>query len=352
VRPSFRFPRRGALAATPFLTLALAAPSHAAEPARGGKITLVVRECERSFEASLREILVIELGDLLERDGVENATEGESIEITCAGETARIVGRGVRGEVVHHDLRLGTFPGDAAPRAAALAALEALRAVDPTLAERMEARRATAATAATAATKPKPAPPAHSPQQRAPAPRDKPAARSPDTTPSGFTRLLAGGAARWFVGEPRTLVFGGRLELSRRFASSWDGGFDIDGTFARRTVDLGVIDARLLSAAAWLGVRAGSRTWSATAGAGARFGVALLTGAPRDAEQRGHESTRPWGGPTLVLRTDAAAGALALALALEGGLAAAGSEGLSGGEPAIGFTTGWVSVSASAGVRY
>jgi hypothetical protein len=327
------------------VTFALAAPSRAAEPARDGKIALVVSQCASAFETSLREILLIELGDLLARGGVVDETAGESLEITCDVNAAKIMGRGAGGEVVHHDLRLDTFPGDAAPRAVALAALEALRAVDPTLAERMEARRAAAT--------PSPPPPAPTPAPaRAPRPRAKPPLRSSGGAPGGFTRLLAGGVARWFLGEPRTMVFGGRLELSRRFASSWDAGFDIDGTFARRTVELGVVEARLVSAAAWVGVRAGSNAWSATGGVGARFGVALLEGAPRDPEHRGHRSTRPFGGPTLVLRTDAAAGALALALALEGGLAAAGAEGLSAGRPAIGFTDGWVSVSASAGIRY
>jgi hypothetical protein len=343
VRRSLRSQRRGAL--TTLVLLALAAPSRAAESAREGQIVLSVNACARPFEASLREILVIELGDLLERDGVMPAAEGESIEITCEANTARIVGRGARGEVVHHDLRLDTFPGDAAPRAVALAALEALRAVDPTLAERMEARRATAAPSARVT--PAPAPP-----KRAPRKRSTPAVRASDSAPAGFTRLLAGGVARWFVGEPRTLTAGGRLELSRRFTSPWDAGFDLDGTFARRTVDLGVVEARLLAAAAWVGVRAGSSAWSATGGIGARVGLALLKGAPRNAESRGHKSTRPWGGPTLVLRTDAAAGALSLALAIEGGLVAAGAEGLSGGDAAIGFTDGWASASVNAGIRF
>jgi hypothetical protein len=331
---------------------ALAAPSRAAEPARNGQIVLTVSACGSAFEASLREILLIELGDLLEQNGVVGGAKGESIEITCEADTARIVGLGARGEVVRNDLRLDTFPGDAAPRAVALAALEALRAVDPTLAERIEARRATATPSAPAASSaPVKTAPA-SPPQRTAGRRAPSGVDSAQGATSGFTRLLAGGVARRFLGEPRTLSFGGRLELSRRFASRLDGGVDIEGTFARRTVDLGVVEARLLSAAAWVGFRAGSSAWSATGGVGARFGVALLSGAPRDAEDRGHRSTRPWGGPVLVIRTDAAAGALALGLALEAGLAAAGSEGLAGGQPVIGFANGWASVSTSAGIRF
>jgi hypothetical protein len=344
VRRSLPSQRRGALAT--LVLIALAAPSRAAEPARDGQIVLTVSACGSAFEASLREILVIELGDLLEPDGGVGGVTGESIEIACEADTARIVGRGARGEVVHNDLRLDTFPGDAAPRAVALAALEALRAVDPTLAERVEARRTTATPSAPPKVTPAP------PPQRGPKRRAKSGVRSASSEPSGFTRLLAGGVARTFLGEPGTLVFGGRLELSRRSASLWDAGVDVDGTFARRTVELGVVEARLLSAAAWAGFRAGSSAWSATGGVGARFGLALLSGAARNTEARGHRSTRPWGGPMLVIRTDAAAGALVLGLAVEGGLAAVGSEGLAGGQPALGFTDGWASVSASAGIRF
>jgi hypothetical protein len=328
---------------TTLVLLALAAPSRAAEAARDGQIVLQVNACERPFEASLREILLIELGDLLEPEGVMRAADGEAIEITCDANTAKIVGLGARGEVVHHDLRLDTFPGDAAPRAVALAALEALRAVDPTLAERMEARRA----AATPSPPVAPAPP----PPRASHPRPKSSVPS-SGHPAGFTRLLAGGVARWFMGDPRTLAPGARLELSRRFTSPWDAGFDLDGSFVRRTVDLGIVEARLLSAGAWVGLRAGSSEWSATGGIGGRLGLALLKGAARDAGSRGHRKARPWGGPTLVLRTDAATGAFALALAIEGGLAVAGAEGLSAGEPAIAFTNGWASASASAGLRF
>jgi hypothetical protein len=326
------------------LVLALVTPGRAAEPARDGRIALAVSTCATSFEASLRQILVIELGDLLEQDRVVEGAEGESIEIACDAETARIVARGAGGEVVHHDLRLDTFPGDAAPRAVALAALEALRAVDPTLADRIEARR-------TMAKESPPVAPAKAPRP-APRPAPEPRVRSTGDAPRGFTRVLSGALVRWFHGDPSTLVGGARLELSRRFVSPWDVGLELDGTFARRTVALGVVEARLLSSAAWLGVRGGSSAWSATGGVGGRLGIALLSGAPRGSENRGHRSTRPWGGPMLLLRTDAAVGALALALGLEGGLVAAGAEGLAGGRPAIGFTSGWASASASVGFRY
>jgi hypothetical protein len=311
----------------------------AAEPDREAKIALAVRDCPPPFDAALRRILLIELGDLLD-ESRSLEPDGESIEIGCEVEMARITARSPHGELVHNDVRFDTFPGDAAPRAVALAALEALRAVDPGIAERI-ARRAKAS--------PEPEPkPAAAPPPAASKPRPTRAA----VAPRALTRWVAGGVARVFLGEPKTLAAGARLELSRRFVSGWDAGLDVDGTFARRRVDLGAVEARLLSTAAWLGARAGGASWSVTGGIGGRLGLALLEGAPASPGTLGHRTTRPWGGPMLVIRGDGGAGGLALALSLEGGVALAGAEGLSAGAPAIGFTRGWASVSASAGFRY
>jgi hypothetical protein len=319
----------------------------AAEPAREGKIALQVSDCPEAFEASLRSILVIELGGLLDEGRAAATADGESIAIACEVETARIAARSSRGGVVHNDVRFDAFPGDAAPRAVGLAALEALRAVDPTLAERIVAQRSKGAPPERATEPPPPA------RAEPPAKRHEPdRSPVPSVAPRGFTRVVAGGVARWFLGEPRTLAAGGRLELSRRFASPWDAGFDLDGAFSRRRVELGAVEARLLSTAAWFGARAGGAAWSLTGAVGGRLGLALLSGDPSASTARGHRITRAWGGPTLALRTDGAVGPLALALVLEGGLMAAGAEGLAGGASAIGITTGWASASANLGIRY
>jgi hypothetical protein len=328
-----------------------ARPLAAAEPEREKKVALAVRACPEPFESPLRRILAIELGSLLDETRSAASRELESIEIVCETETARITARSAGGvEAVHNDLRFDAFPGDAAPRAVALAALEALRAVDPTLTERIEASRANTdpdivPSRAVSARRAPPPPPARRENAESPA-RESPGVRAP-----AFVRVILGGVARSFLGDPRTTSVGARLELSGRFAAPWDAGFDLDATFARRKVSLGAVHATLLSTAAWFGPRAGNATWSATAGVGARIGLALLRGAPEN-RAHGHDSARPVGGPMLVARADGTVGAAALALTLEGGLVLAGAEGLADGRPVMGYTGGWVAVSSNAGLRF
>lgn len=330
----------------------------AAEP-RAETVTLEVAGCAESFEASLRRILVLELGDLLEPPAPDSPVSGDSVRVVCDDDALRIVARSAAGEEVAHDaLPHRAFPGDAAPRAAALAALEALRAVDPVLAGRIQARLAEA--------QPRPAPDA----DRAPrdagkkgdpprAPRATESARVPsrgevspgDPARRAATRLLAGGVARWLLGEPRSSAFGARLELSHRLGTPWDVGLDLEGAVARRSVGLGTVEAKLLSGAAWFGARAFGTAFSATAALGGRAGLVELSGSP-DVLARGHRVTRPFGGPLLLVRGDGTLGVLALALVLEGGLAAVGAEGLAGGAEAISLGGGWLTVSANAGVHF
>jgi len=311
----------------------------AAEPDRTGNVVLTVRACPDPFEAALRQVLAIELGELLEEPRAGN--EGlESIDIACESAAARISAQSAGGErVVHNDLPFDEFPGDAAPRAVALAALEALRAVDPTLTERIDAQRKRAPAVAPTPLKPAPPPPVANPTE------------PPNPTTPPFTRLLLGGVTRFFLGAPVTTAFGARLELSRRFAAPWDVGLELEGVFARRSVALGTVDGRLFSGALWFGARAGGPAWSATAALGGRFGAVLLSGTP-DEPARGHDKTRFFAGPLLVLRGDGATGPLALALVAESGVAIAGAEGLAGGESALGFAGVWLALSANAGVRF
>jgi hypothetical protein len=347
VRPRRSSAVRGALVAAALVGLGPPTAVRAAEPDREGKITLAVRDCPEAFEVSLRRILVIELGDLLEEGDGGGAPETEIIEIACGAENASIAARNPRGEVVHNDVRFDAFPGDAAPRAVALAALEALRAVDPTLSDRLVARQAKATHARA---KPVPSPPPA--KSRAAAPKASRPVVLPDGKARGFTRVAVGGIARLFLGDPRTFSAGGRVEVSRRFVSAWDAGLDVDVGFSRRRVELGAVEASLLSTALWLGARGGGPAWSVTGALGGRLGLARLTGAPNRSETRGHRVTRPWAGPVLVVRTDGAIGLLALAVLLEGGFAAVGAEGLAAGAPALGFQGAWSSVSANAGIRF
>jgi hypothetical protein len=343
----------------------------AVEPERADKVGLDVTSCPEAFESPLRRILVIELGELLDQSRPKPGTRRDSIQIACDSGELRVSARSAEGDqVVHNDLVLEAFPGDAAPRAAALAALEALRAVDPTLTARLQTQRAksqpapttsdqagTTTTASNAKAKAKPgvrrggASPVVAREGKS-SPATSPPAASPPAAPARtrLTRVLAGGVARFLLGDPRMSAFGARLELGRRFAGPWDAGLDVEGAFARKEVGLGTVEARLLSSAVWFGARAGG-AWGVAAAAGGRFGVAELSGSP-DALARGHRVLRPFGGPLLLVRGDGGAGPLAVALIVEGGLAAVGAEGLAGGTRAISLGTGWVTTSANVGVRF
>jgi hypothetical protein len=317
-----------------------------AEPEREEKVALLVSACPAPFEVSLRQILAIELGNLLDGARPAEAPERESIEIACEAETARVSARSAGGDqVAHNDLRFDAFPGDAAPRAVALAAVEALRAVDPTLTERLEAQRDKERTDAS------PAPAASVTEAK---PHTLPAVNAPAPTPAAtpaFTRVMLGGVARVFLAEPTTTMFGARLELSRRFGPPWDTGLELEATFGHRRVSLGTVEATLASTAAWFGARAGGHAWSATAALGGRIGLASLRGAP-GGEAQGHQATRAIAGPLLVIRGDGLVGGLALALILESGFAAAGAVGTAGGETAMALDGVWLSASANAGLRF
>ena len=317
--------------------------SAAPDPGHEGKVSLAVEACPEPFESAMRAILRIELGELLDENSSPSASNQESIGVTCELEVARISARSADGlQEVRNDLPLDAFPGDAAPRAVALAALEALRAVDPTLATRIEDQRKKAAGSEV----PRPQPSARPPASPG---ADVPVA---PVASRRYTRLALGGVVRLFPAGPRTTAVGARVELGFRFAAPWDLSFDIEGALARQNTSSGAVEARLLSTAAWFGARAGSSEWSVTGGLGGRFGLAGLRGTPDEATTRGHDVTRPWAGPMLVLRGDGSADLFAFSLMVEGGYAVVGAEGLADGAPALGIDGGWVAASASAGVRF
>jgi len=318
------------------------------------KVAVRVLACSAPFETALRRMLAIELGELLDDAPAENASNRESIEITCEAEQARISARSVAGDQIsHNDLRFDAFPSDAAPRAMALAALEALRAVDPALTERLAAQQAEAAANATS-NKPAGAPPSNPPVAAAEKPAAAaPAAKfapSPTSAARAVIRLTLGAGARHFVAAPATTLMGIRLELSRRFSAPLDAGLDLDGALGRHQVTLGTVEARLLSSAAWLAARAGSGDWSVSAGFGGRVGLLALEGAPSLAA-RGHHVLRPLAGPLLMVRADGSVGSLGLGVVGEGGYALAGAQGLAAGAAALRFDGLWLAVSANAALR-
>ena len=93
----------------------------AAEHERQPKVAVQVSSCSPAFEAALRQMLALELGDLLADARPKTATNLESIAIACRAEIAKISARSVAGDqVAHNDLRFDAFPSDAAPRAVAI----------------------------------------------------------------------------------------------------------------------------------------------------------------------------------------------------------------------------------------
>jgi hypothetical protein len=335
----------------------------AAEHERQPKVVVQVSSCSPPFEAALRRMLALELGELFEDARPATATNPESIAIACQAEIAKISARSVAGDqVAHNDLRFDAFPSDVAARAVALAALEALRAVDPTLTERLAAQRAEGRAGA-GGDAPARAPATESPREtdarsalaQKPRSAEKTARAegtlaAPPSTERPVTRLTFGVGARHFVTAPATTLLGVRLELSRRFSAPFDAGLDLDGALNRQQVSLGTVEARLLSTGAWLAARAGSADWSASAGLGGRVGLVRLEGAP-DREARGHSVLRPLVGALVMLRADGAVGTVALAIAGEGGYALAGAQGLASGAPAVSLDGLWLAISANAGVR-
>jgi hypothetical protein len=312
-----------------------------AEAAASEKVELHVFACEPTFAAELRRIVRLELGGLLDESTAGEVGRHGQLEVRCEPELARVTARDARrAQQTKNDLRFDAFPGDAAPRAVALAAVEALRAVDPTLSARIEAQR-TAAVAEARPTRPRPAASA------------KPiAARRVAVRSRAWTRLVLGPVVRHFPSDPHTTLWGARVELSRRSAIPLDYGFELEGVLHERDVDLGTIDLRLLSTAAWIGWRAGREHWSFTGGVGGRLGVAQLEGSSPDPTVRARQTARAWAGPLAVLRGDAAFGVFSLGLVTEAGWAVAGAEGLSRGTPVVSVRGAWLALSLNPGIRF
>jgi hypothetical protein len=319
----------------------MAACSHAQSAAgaerereRAPEVGLTVEDCAEPFESALRRILRIELGELLDEGGPSANSDRDWLEIRCRGQAADVRARSRRGDqVVDNNQRLDAFPGDAAPRAAALAAIEALGAIGPSLSERIEARH----------TRGKPL------ERRAETQRAK--APGVDRERREWTQVGIAATTRLFLSKPGLLAWGGRVEVVRRLSLPLALGIDIEGAWARRGVDLGELSARLLSSGLWTGVSRGDSVFSGSLGVGGRLGLTELAGAPGNSEVRGHRVVRGWVGPMLVGRIDAGTGALVAAAALESGFAAAGAEGLSGASSALVVRGGWLALSLAFGIR-
>ena len=167
-----RSPIRAALVL--LAVVALPAPAHAAR----ATVALDVDACAEVPELALRQIVSIEIGDLLAPRGGEASPGGYRLVARCGDGAAHLEVSAIsRSDGLQRTLRLDDFPGDAAPRALALAGIEMLAALDPAVRARVEA---------------------------------KPAPASPPLATDGFALALSG-VYRAFFGTAGAAGWGGRL---------------------------------------------------------------------------------------------------------------------------------------------
>ena len=311
-------------------------PTGAAAQARRGTVTLDTAACPRIPEAAIRRIVAIEIGDLLAEPGDVPRAAGNRLAMICDdGGAAQLEARGAaRDKPIQRVLRLADFPGDAAPRALALAGIEMLAALDPAVRERIQIRQA-----------PAPAPP--SPSGSSPSPPAPPDAAA-SVAPIG---VAISAVRREFLGAGSVGGWGARVDLDRGLGSRAAFGLDVEVDGARTTVTLGEARALIVSAGAFVGLRAAGARVAGSLSGGARVGLAALEGMPAGGSSAtGASVLRPWWGPALAARGWVRTGALAVALMLEGGFVARGAQGLAEGATILALDGGWLA--AGIGVRF
>jgi len=310
-----------------------------AQSAEPWKVELAVSHCPPEFESELRRLLALELGESfpVESGPVprESPAEADTLRLTCEGEVTRIeAGSRGQAEPAFSELRWDAFPRDSVPRAVVLAAIEALAAASPVFSERLKAARSRRETPAEPKSKTATPPVVVHPEPAAP---KRPA-----------LWLGLGPQVQYFTGGPGALAWGLRLDFTFRVSAPLELGLALDGTWARREVELGALQATLFSGAAWAAFRLERATWVAAFGAGVRAGMASLRGEPASYAVVGHETTQPWLGPLLVARVDRPRNAFGVGFVLEAGAFALGTEGLAGGQPALVLRGVWLSAGLSA----
>jgi hypothetical protein len=104
------------------------------------RVALDVRDCPGAPEPEVRRIVGIELGDLLIAFAAPVPEDSDHLLIRCEDDLAYLEASGAgRVRQLRRALRLGDFPGDAAPRALALAGVEALASLSPEVRQRVQA---------------------------------------------------------------------------------------------------------------------------------------------------------------------------------------------------------------------
>ncbi|HEX2874581.1 MAG TPA: hypothetical protein VHP33_25180 [Polyangiaceae bacterium] len=316
-------------------------PARADRAEASASVTLLVRGCPALFEEELRDILGIELGELLLDSSEPPRAELNVLEVACERARARVRAEASNPDrVVERALLLDEFPGDAAPRAVALAGVEALSAVNPTLSERLRARPR-----AVPAEPPSAVDAAATPASPTRAPRSR-------VTLTRGLHLRLGALHRRFLVAQGAAAWGGRVELSWHARGPWQIGFDVEAAVAKQSVTGGRLSAAMASSGAWLGIGTNTSGWSAAVAAGARAGLAQLRGEPGAAGVRGHEVLRPWAGPVVLAQASASVGRIEVAARSEGGVALLSVEGLAQDVASLRLAGGWPALSLNWGIVF
>lgn len=297
----------------------------AQETGSGGsdRVSLDVEACPTVPTEAVRQILSVEIGDLLLGEG--SAAASHRLTIRCAGNAAWVEAAGEGGaDPVDRTLRLDSFPGDAAPRALALAGLELLAARSPAVRARMEARQQPAA------------PP--------------PAAEAPAVNRQPRTVMLWGVAGAWrrFWAGQGLSTWGGRAQLGWMFRP-WHLGADLEASGASRDVQLGKTSALLLSSSAAFGLSEGTRHRAFTFMLGGRLGMARLWGSAADPTNvLANAVVRPWGGPVATLGFIGTLKPLAVVVTVEAGRSLFTAEAQSESTTVLAVGGSWVALSLGA----
>jgi hypothetical protein len=302
---------------------------------QGARVALEMVTCPETLAQAVRQIVGIEIGDLLVEEG-STASNVDRITIRCDGDLAWIeAGGDEHADRVDRTLRLADFPGDAAPRAVALAAIEELAALSPAVRRRIQERRT-------------PAPP---PVARAVGPATGPGEGAAGL-PQVRWRVELAAVARAFLLSSGLIAYGGGLGVGRDLEHRGLVALDLDVAGGSRTVSLGEARGLQLSAGVLAGARAGTPDLSAALAIGARFGVVQFAGNPVDAATIGaHSVLRPWGGPVASIRGLAGVGTFNATLSLEAGFALVGAEGLADSAVALVAHGPWLGASLGIGIR-
>jgi hypothetical protein len=316
--------------------LAAAAPAARAQPAGSatqGRVQLEVAGCPGVPAADVWQVLHVEIGDLLLDPSEREARDADRLLIRCAGNFASVEAIGAAGgPPTERILPLDDFPGDAAPRALALLGAELLAARSAAVRERILRRQAGG---------PAPAGPAPVAARPGPAPDQREA------------RLGLSGVWRTFAAQDGASVWGGRLGAGVPASKRGILAGDLELAAGRREVPaVGRVTVWLLSAAATVGLRAGSRRWRASLGLGGRVGLVRESGDSADPARISSATfVRPWGGPMLSAVLSGGGGRLGFTIAGEAGWSLSSVQEVAGGATAQTVRGPWLALSLGADLR-